>query len=209
MTSLQPRVDKLEEYMTNLNIVIIKLSNEMSDFKNEMKDFKDEMSDFKDEMKDFKDESKVSRDEMNVRWGNLANSLGRVVEDLIIPNIDIIIEKCFEEKIQDYYGSLYKRNPITNEGREFDGIITTKSNIFLFEIKSKITQEHALKMREFICSGDFFKYFPNYKGKKLIPVMGSLNLKDHQVKMLTEEKILALAIRGDILTFKNLDELKL
>ncbi|MHA1911161.1 MAG: hypothetical protein ACTSYA_05635 [Candidatus Kariarchaeaceae archaeon] len=207
--TITDRIDSMEYDIQSLAQLIAQNGIQMNTLSNEMKDFKDEMKDFKDEIKDFIDESKASRDEMNVKWGNLANSLGRVVEALIIPNIDIIIDKYFEEKMQDYYGNLYKRDPITNEGREFDGIITTKSRIFLFEVKAKITKEDVQKMRKFIDSGDFFKFFPNYKDKKLIPVMGSINLKEHQVKMLTEEKILALAIRGDILTFKNLNDINL
>ena len=42
---------------------------------------------FKDEMKEFKDESIRDRREMNKRWGEIANSLGIIVEDLVSPAV--------------------------------------------------------------------------------------------------------------------------
>ena len=37
------------------------------------------------EMMDFKDEMKVSRKELNKRWGELANKMGTIVEDIVAP----------------------------------------------------------------------------------------------------------------------------
>ena len=79
----------------------------------------------------------------------------------------------------------------------------------MFEIKNQITQEYVDKFLSFVRSDEFFHYFDFYTGKKLIPVMGSISLKEHQVKMLTDANILALSIRGDFLTFKNYSDVQL
>jgi len=38
------------------------------------------------EMRDFKDETRASRREMNRRWGELANKMGTMAEDLVAPS---------------------------------------------------------------------------------------------------------------------------
>jgi len=67
---------------------------EMKDFKDEMLAFKVEMKDFKEEMLDFKNESLRYREEaerdrksMYRQWGELANRLGTLVEDIVAPNL--------------------------------------------------------------------------------------------------------------------------
>jgi cytochrome c556 len=42
-----------------------------------------EMADFKAEMADFKDEMRADRRAMNKRWGEIANRLGTIVEDIV------------------------------------------------------------------------------------------------------------------------------
>lgn len=101
---------------------------------------------------------------------------------------------------------MYKRDSQRN-GREFDGIISTERNVFLFEIKSNITKEYVDTFSRFVKSGKFFDFFPNMKGKIFIPIMGSIHLKEYQIQMLTDANILALSIKGDILTIRNFDRL--
>jgi len=46
-------------------------------------------------------------------------------------------------------------------------------------------------------AGEFFSYFPEYKGMKLIPVFSSLYLSDSVVTYLSKNKIYAMAMKGD------------
>ncbi|NSW77086.1 MAG: hypothetical protein HPY68_10030, partial [Candidatus Atribacteria bacterium] len=69
--------------------------DEMRVFKDEMKVFKDEMLAFKDEMREFKDWSKKNIENLNWQWGNLANRLGTLVEDIFAPSIDRALERYF------------------------------------------------------------------------------------------------------------------
>jgi len=164
--------------------------------------------DFKDEMRDFKDEMRGFKDEMNEKWGNLANSLGFVVEGLLIPNIEPLIDRVFNEKIEDIYQRITKRSVDRSRSKEFDAIIATKSYVFLFEVKTSMSKEYADKLKDFIESNSLFDFFPDYRDRKVIPVMGSVDLKPHQIKLLTERNILAISIKGDILSFRNLDQVK-
>ena len=87
---LEDKVSELERMMKNLayahmqtEMTLNNFIGEMKDFKDEMKDFKEEMKDFKDEMKDFKEEMRNEIKSMNKRWGELANKMGTVAEDIV------------------------------------------------------------------------------------------------------------------------------
>ncbi|MGC8890571.1 MAG: hypothetical protein ACP5PC_07735, partial [bacterium] len=102
METVAQRVDRLEQVMIELaeqskitQRELARLSSEMLEFKKEMREFKDEMRAFKDEMREFKDEMRVFKDEMNKRWGELANKMGTLVEDIFFPSFEIVLKKYF------------------------------------------------------------------------------------------------------------------
>ena len=100
--AIEQKVDKLEEALMRLVYIQQKTEMELQSFKDEMLNFKNEMKVFKDEMLDFKNEMKVFKDEMldfkewskknieslNRQWGNLANRMGTLVEDIFFPSMD-------------------------------------------------------------------------------------------------------------------------
>ena len=112
--------------------------NEMKDFKNEMKDFKNEMSDFKDEMKDFKDDTESDRRRMNKQWGELANKMGTIVEDIVAPNIPRIAEEYFHINTIDFFAVRIKKRHAIDKSllREFDVIAVSEKYFLLDETKS-------------------------------------------------------------------------
>lgn len=50
-------------------------------------------------MSDFKNEARVDRNEMNKKWGDLANKMGTLAEDLAAPSIPRIIKERFGVEI--------------------------------------------------------------------------------------------------------------
>lgn len=99
------------------------------------------MKDFKDEMKDFKDE-------MNKRWGDLANKMGTLVEDLIIPNLPELMKKTFDLGEPDDVMVRRKKRIKKNDIRqEFDAILVyeEKKLIVWNETKSNATKDSIKK----------------------------------------------------------------
>jgi F0F1-type ATP synthase membrane subunit b/b' len=162
--------------------------------------------------KEFKAEAERDRKEfkndMNKKWGELANSMGRVVEYLIIPNVDFLTPRFFKNEAYTLYHDIYKKKG-DGTGKQFDGILISETKFFLIEVKTNIRKEDVIEFKEFIDSGEIKKYFAEAKGKQLIPMMGSIYLKPHQVEWLTDHNIYALDIFGDILTIKNFDRIKM
>ena len=208
---LSERVSDLERNIKDLVYVQHKTQMSIFQLTQEMKEFKEEMKKFKDEMKEFKDFVRNSIKELNKKWGDLANRLGTVVEDLVAPNLP--------NKIKDLFGlgepdvimvNINRYNKEKKLRAQIDVLIIyeEKRLIFLNETKATPKMEYIEKFVDFLKSGKFFEVFTEYQGYRLIPIFSSLNLGKEHISRLTEEGIFAVHVEGDILTFKNLDELK-
>jgi hypothetical protein len=232
--NLEHGLDKLSELVAQTTLSVQSLSEEMKEFKAEAdrdrkqadkkwEEFKAEAErdrkDFKAEAErdrkqadkkweEFKKEAERDRKQLNKKWGELANSMGRVVEYLIVPNIDILTSKFFENEAYTLYHDIYKKKG-DGTGKQFDGILISETTFFLIEVKTNIKKEDVVEFKEFIDSDEIKEYFPEAKNKHLIPMMGSIYLKPHQVEWLTDHNIYALDIFGDILTIKNFDKIKI
>ncbi|MBC7320485.1 hypothetical protein H5T89_07545, partial [bacterium] len=81
METVTQKVDRLEQAMLEL----IEQSRVT----------KEELAQLSREMLEFKDEMRVFKDEMNKRWGELANKMGTLVEDIFFPSFEIVLKKYF------------------------------------------------------------------------------------------------------------------
>ncbi len=203
------------------------LKQEMREFKDEMRVFKDEMSDFKDEMSDFKDEMGACKDEMgafknemgvfkdkmeqdhkamNKQWGDLANKMGTLVEDIISPAIRPVVTKYFDCEITYFSVNVRKKDRRLNLQGEFDVIAVSDDYVFLVEAKSTPKKQYLYEFIENIET--FRKLFPEYADKRLIPIFGSLRFDENMIQLATEEKVYLLAYREwEYMDFLNFDKL--
>ncbi len=194
---------------------MLDFKDEMLDFKNEMKAFKDEMLDFKEEMRAFKEEMlafkeemKIDRKNMNKQWGELANKMGTVVEDIVAPNIPRIAKEYFGcLEIEDFMIRRKVMNKLDrSKKKEFDVIAVCEDKIIINGTKSTANVENA---RDFINSlNDLFDYFPEYRSKKIIPVFSSLYIPENVIGYLSKNKVYAMAMNEDTMDILN-PELKM
>ncbi len=211
--ALERRVDRLEEAMMELvyqsrktEMKIASLAQEMKEFKDEMKEFKDEMKEFKDEMRKFKEEAEKDRKqatrEWNKKWGELANKLGTIVEDLISPAIGPVIRKYFYCEPEQIAIRIKKRKKDLRD--EFDAVAICEDKVFLFEVKATPRPEYVF---EFIKEkvDRFKKLFPELLDKRLYLIFASIRLEKDIINLLTKHKIFGMAYREweymDILNF--------
>lgn len=197
-TALKEKVSGLEQMMRELayesmktDMALRDLSSEMKDFKKEMRDFKDEMKDFKDEMKgfkqemtDFKDEirndTKQFKKELNKKWGELANKMGTIVEDIVAPGLKGVGARYFGIEEFDFFAPrLRLKSRGRSMTREFDVIAETENYFFVVETKSSPTTEYISDFIKLIPRLD--SWFPVIREKKLIPVFASLFIPDELV----------------------------
>ncbi len=194
---------ELSEEMKAFKEEMKAFKDEMKAFKGEMKAFKDEMGSFKDEMGDFKDEMKNEVKRMNKQWGDLANRLGTVAEDIVAPNIPRIAKDYFNcEILEDF--SIRRRvvnKKDTAKVREFDVLVKCKNIVIINETKSTPRIEYIDGFINVL--NELFDYFPEYKGLKVIPIFSSFSIPDDLLNYLTNNKIYAMAMKDDTMDLLN------
>ncbi len=183
MPVLEERVSRIEkaveEFVKNVGIEFNKLYNSQMRTEMELRDFKDEMKAFKDEMKAFKDEMRQQNRDMNLKWGEMANKLGTIVEDLVHPSLPRIINEEFNLDV-DFLGIRIKRKLKDGRVKEYDAIAVAGEYVFLNYTKSTLK---TVDVQGFIEEIKMFReFFPEYKKNKLIGVLASLYVDESVVK---------------------------
>jgi len=205
MPLVEERVDRLEELVAQTQSMLQSLSFEVSRTQiivsNISKDMKEDLKEFKEELRR---DTKEMKKEINNQWEKVVKKLGTLVEDMVIPNIEFIAKKHFDLKNGDIFTRIKKYNPIDKaKQREFDVIAIYPEKIVLVEGKSNPKPEEAKGFIELIKSGEFFEYFPEYKGKELIPIFASFHIPDNVLKKLSKNKVYAMGIKEDTMDILN------
>ena len=146
------------------------------------------------------------RKEMNKRWGDLANKMGTLVEDIVAPNISGIAREYFGCKDLDFFGvRIRKKNTKdASKVREFDVIAVCDDKVIINETKSNPKIEY---INEFInVLKEIYDYFPEYRGKKIIPIFSSLYIPEDLVTYLTKNRIYAMAMKDDTMDLLNFEQ---
>ena len=199
METVAQRVDRLEQVMIELAEQSKITQREVARLSTEMFEFKEEMRAFKEEMREFKRE-------MNKRWGDLANKMGTLAEDIVAPNISGIAREYFGCKDLDFFGvRIRKKNTKdASKVREFDVIAVCDDKVIINETKSNPKIEY---INEFInVLKEIYDYFPEYRGKKVIPIFSSLYIPEDLVTYLTKNRIYAMAMKDDTMDLLNFEQ---
>lgn len=163
----------------------------------------EEMRGFKDEMRAFKEEMRADRKSMNKQWGELANKMGTVVEDIVAPNIPRIAREYFHcENLEDF--SVRRKLLNTKDRRttrEFDVIAVGDHMVLVNETKSTPRTEYIDDFARMLDT--LFDYLPQYRGYRVIPIFSSLYLDEETVRYLTGKKIYAMGMKGDTMVILN------
>ncbi len=213
-----------DEFIKETKAANIKRDKEMQDFKNEMQLFKNEMTDFKKEMSDFKNEMieyrierKIASDKHDKEIAQIKHDLaitlshqGTLVENMAAPDARIISESRFgfTHPIALMIRPVRHKPNDLSSLKELDILVVDKDNVLLVECKSNPRPEYARVFARYIKSGEFFEYYPEYIGKKLIPVFASVYIPDNVMKYLTTNRIYAMGLKGDIMDILNMDEIQ-
>ena len=153
------------------------------------------------------------KDTMNQRWGELANRLGTIVEDIVAPNLPVIAARYFDCAVIDTFAlRVKKRNQVRqdntkNSELEFDAILTCEHYLFINETKAKATSESVKSFVEKQVN-KVFEYFPEYEGKTVVPIFSSLSIPKATLKYLTRNKVYAMSSKGDTMDLLNFDEVQ-
>ncbi|MGD9732140.1 MAG: hypothetical protein AB7U45_08160, partial [Desulfamplus sp.] len=184
-----------------------KLGRRLDDTISEMKKDTEKM---KQDTAKMKQDTEQMKKEMNKKWGDLANKMGTVVEDIVAPNIAGIAKKYFKIKKFDDFAIRYNRKNRVDDSKikEFDIIAVSKDAFIINETKAAARESYVDEFVKFL-NEEIYNYFPEHREKRLIPIFSCLYIPENIQNRLTKEKIYAMAMGSDtmdILNFKQIGQ---
>ena len=226
---LEERVDRLEEVVAEVWEAIGKLvslqiasQEEVREFKEKVDRFIEGVEESKRDTQRFKEKvdrfiegveefkAKVDRniEEMNQKWGNLANKMGTLVEDIVAPGLPYAIKSTFGLEVEDIMERRRRRKKGDKSKRqEYDVIAVADGKVFVVEVKSSLSSSDIDEAQKLF--DEFFTFFPEFKDKQLVRVVSSLNVDESVVNYATKHGILVLTMGGEYLRFENANRVKI
>ena len=150
------------------------------------------------------------RREMNKRWGELANKMGTVVEDIVAPSIRRLAREMFDcgELRQFWTRMSASRSDDPSRTREFDALYVGTRAVLLNETKSSPRASDARRFAAFLESGELARYFPQYRELPIVAAFSSLSIPDDLVTYLTRRGIYAIAMGDEAMQVLNLEAVR-
>ena len=160
--------------------------------------------------KEMREQAARERKEMNQRWGELANSMGTVVEDIVAPSIRRLAHKVFDCGEQRYFSTRMSvnRSDDPSRKREFDALYVGARAVLLNQTKSTPRTDDAREFVQFLESGEFALYFPQLRELSIVPAFSSLSIPEDMVRYLTRRGIYAVAMGDEAMQVLNLNEVR-
>ena len=206
IATMESRVSSLEALMAELTSNVNRLSIEMREFKDEMREFKDEMREFKDEMSEYKEWSRNQIKTMNRQWGDLANRMGTLAEDLVAPSVPRILRDyvgCPESGVEFMTVRFRGKKP-TGEMQEFDVLAGCGNTLLINETKTTLRPKDVdgfvamlAQAREFI---------PEYAGRRIVGVLASFYIDPTLTRYGERQGLIMLGATDGIMEVLNSPE---
>lgn len=199
-------IERLSEAQYELDLSLARLSRDVRQLTLDLQTFKDELH---ADTEAFKRETKRMLREMNRRWGEMANRLGTIAEDVVYPNVPRLAAEHFAAPEEAHEWEflalrLNKQHPHhRGTQREFDIVAAWPGAALIVEVKATVRPEMLKAFAEWLESGAFWDYFPEWRGRRLIPIFASFRLAKNEVAFLTRAGIYAMAMGDETMAILN------
>ena len=201
MAVVEERVSDLERQMERLAYEQMKTEIQMQKLSAEMQKLSSEMRDFKKEMKAFKDQT-------NKVWGDLANKLGTVVQNIIAPNLKGVARTYFKvDRFADFAVRRHKQNVRDpQKEREFDVIAQTDRLFFIDETKTTPRVDDAREFVDLLAS--LADYFPESADMTVVAIFSSMAVPKNVEAILTAHNVYCMVTGEDNMILTNFDQVR-
>jgi hypothetical protein len=205
-TDLEMALAELAHAQAKTERTLDRLSAEMREFKDEMREFKDEMREFKDEMSEYKEWSRNQIKTMNRQWGDLANKMGTLAEDLVAPSVPRILRDyvgCPESGVE-FVTVRFRGRKTSGEMQEFDVLAGCGNTLLINETKTTLRPKDVdgfvamlAQAREFI---------PEYAGRRIVGVLASFYIDPTLTRYGERQGLIMLGATDGIMEVLNSPE---
>jgi hypothetical protein len=200
MLEFKIEMGQFKDEMAAFKDEMAEFKDEMAEFKDEMAEFKDEMGGFKDEMQCFKAESVAERREMNRKWGDLANKLGSMVEDLVYPSLPRILRETLGREFDSIQARVRLRLP-DGRVREFDAYAIASDLAAVNSTKATLRSADVDHMIDEIAA--FREFLPERARLPVVGILATLAVNDSVLNYAERLGFLVLAVGDQVMEVKN------
>ncbi len=143
------------------------------------------------------------RKEFNKQMAGISDKMGKLIEDIVAPNIQRITAQICGESGPFQVSERVRRPHPTQQGRnmEVDLLVVGRSHVLLCEAKTTVTIEKIADFLERV--RDFAGFFPEYAHCALIPVIASVSLESSLITHLSRQKVYGLAFADETMELVN------
>lgn len=203
----QDRLDKtVQEMKEDTRLLGERLDKTIQEMKEDTRLFKEgtdrTIQDMKESTKAFEENMNKTIRDMNRRWGELANKMGTVTEDIVAPGFPFLIERHFDLSLDDISCRRKVKDKSGNRW-EFDLVARSGNIAFIVDVKSDYNKIEYLDHFIQVLLPKAAELLPDLKGCKIIGCIASFRLAPSIIERASEMGILAISLGGDYLEFCN------
>ena len=137
---------------------------------------------------------------MNRQWGELANKLGTLVEDLVYPSLPRILRETLRQEILDL-GARRKRRLADGRVKEFDAVAVMTDLIGLNSTTATLNSADVDRFVDDIVV--FREFFPEYRELPVVGILATLAVEESVLNYATKVGFLVLATGDEVMEVKN------
>lgn len=214
MDTVEDRVDDLEStlirYITHTDQIMERMEADREESARHRAALDRSVATLDRTVQEMKQEAARDRREAYRRWGELANKMGTVVEDIVAPSVRRLARDLFDCGDERYFATRVQvhRSDDPSRTREFDALYVGARAVLLNETKSSPRSEDAKAFVEFLQREEFGRYYPQYRELPIVPAFSSLSLPDDLVTYLTRRGVYALAMGDETMQVLNFDAVR-
>jgi hypothetical protein len=156
-------------------------------------------------MSQFKDETVRDRQRMNKQWGELANRLGTLVEDIVAPSLPRVAAEFLGCTAPELFAVRVVRR-WDGETCELDALVVCADAILINETKSRLHESHIDVLIAKL--SDLPRFFPEYRARRPVGVLASLYPDDSVVRRATAKGVLVMGMGDEAMQVLNPDALQ-
>jgi hypothetical protein len=204
----EARITAVEDAVARTSANLDRLSEEMRVFRDEIRGesraFKEEM---RGEMRAFQDEMRASRREADKRWGELANKMGTLVEDIVAPGIPGLFHRLFGVLDPDSLVRARPRHKADHGSRrEFDMVVWGGDYFLVTETRSRARPEDIQELLAVL--PEVRHYFADAAGLKVVGALASFYVEPSLVRAAEREGLLVFGLGAGLLEPLNTADFK-
>lgn len=139
--------------------------------------------------------------ELSTKMGEVANRMGRLVEDIVAPSIPACFQTLFGAEDPEWFVRVKKRHRDSGSLREFDVVVWSGGVFLVNSTKSRVRNEDIEPFVALL--PEMRAYFPEAEDRKVVGSLASFYLEPSIVRAAERAGLIVFGLGGGLLELLN------